>query len=406
MDYLMDSELRQSARELGTAANRSKKRVIPSAEENAIIQNQATTQATKFAMEREPDAHRLELQKLHTAMTDQQYNDVSRAYLSFQDGIAAGKPAPAIYDQTRAEIVRSARNPEQADAWLNSKGITKDYTTNGVNALAGIAHYGMTDAPTTRAAYLLDREWQYKLEQERLKASAPGKPIDRSFKPPTPDQIKATGQVLAKDIKYFDDIEGGMDDDGNYVGSKGALVSSVTKWANRANADLIVGDTKAFATDYEMIASDILNYSREQVVQGGSLWGWGNGGKDFNPSAFYTTATEAMNMLEIDRRVSLAGGQDLPLSVLWKMRGPQIMQQLRAADIMSEQKGSSNPNLPGQEAPITQPIDNTGNTPNPAASRRGGSKPARSQKNPQSITDFIKDISDPYRKQNTGGPSA
>jgi hypothetical protein len=409
MDYLMDSELRQSARELGTAVNESKKRVIPSTEENAIIQNKQKTQAAKYSMERAPDEHRQALQKIHTAMTEEQYNNVSRAYLAFQDGIAAGKPAQAIYGQTRAEIIRASGDPAATDAWLNKRGITKDYTTDGVNALAGMAHYGLTDAVTTRAAYLQDREWQYKLEQEKIKASAAGKPIDRSFSPPTPDEIKATGDVLAKDVKYFDDLDGGKDDKGNYVGSQGALVSSVTKWAARANADLIVGDTKAFPTDYEMIASDILNYSREQVATGGSLWGWGNGGQDFNPGAFYTTATEAMNMLEIDRRVALAGGKDMPLSVLWKARGPGIMQQLRAADMKADKSAGGNPPKPptAQQPPKPPAADAAAAGAGAGGqSRRGGKAPPRSQENPQAIQDFIKEISDPYRKQNTGGPAA
>lgn len=355
MDYLMDAELRQTARDLGTAVNKSKQRMIPSAEKADIAENQAREAAAQTALAVEPDKRRQQLQQIHTAMTDQQYNDVSRAYLAFQDGIRAGAPANKIYDQTRAEIIRASRDKVAANEWLTAQGIGQEYSPEGVNALAGLAHYGVTDSATARSAYLTEREWQFKLEQERIKAAAAGKPTDRSFKPPTPDQIKATGDILAKDVKYFDDLEGGMDDKGNYTGSKGALVTTVAKWANRANADLIVGDTKAFPTDYEMVASDILNFSRQQVSSGGGLWGWISGGKDFNPGAFYVTATEAMNMLEVERRVLAASGKDIPVASLWKLKGPQIMQQMRDSDAQSELPGNQTKRRTEDEPPITQP---------------------------------------------------
>ena len=325
LDYMADAELRSEARKTGIARAKQVQTTIPGETDKILAQDELATETARESKPNVPLRAKEERRQMHKALTEDQYNNVTRAYGSMQEALSAGRPAEDVYAQTRAEIVRVSPDPEAASQWLDGQGITEEYSTDAINALSGLANYGLHDAKTTRAEHLLEVEYANRKAVELAKSKA----LDYTVKPLGEEDLRVSGAMISKGIKNFDQLEGGQDEKGNYTGAKGAAVASIAKWATAASQRNKAGDNRLTPSDYEMIAIDMFNMSEGMTSDGDWM---GIAGDKFEAGDFWINANSAINILELRRQGEPGGGVNIPTYELWKKHHRSIMAGLSAAD--------------------------------------------------------------------------
>lgn len=340
LDYMADAELRSEARKAGIAKAKQAQTTIPGETEKIVAQDELATETAIQSKPNVPLRAKEERRQMHKAMTEDQYNNVTRAYGSMQEALSAGRPPEDVYAQTRAEILRASPNPQAAEEWLNGQGISEEYSIDGINALSGLANYGLHDAKTTRAEHLLEVEYANKKQMELAKARTA---TDFTVKPLDQEDLRVSGALISKGIKDFDQLEGGIDDKGNYTGAKGAAVAAIAKWATAASQRNKAGDNRLTPSDYEMIAIDMFNMSDGVTSDGGWM---GIAGDKFEAGDFWINANSAINILELRRAGEPGGGVNIPTYELWKKHHRSIVAALAQADSENRVANSTVPDAP------------------------------------------------------------
>ena len=336
LEYMADAELRGEARKVGIAKAKQSQEIIPGETDKILAQDElATEQAVQAKPNVAPKAA-AERRVLHESMTAAQYDSVTRAYGAMGEALEAGAPADQVYAQTRSELIRSSDNPEGMTKWLQSQGITEEYSTDAINSLSGLANYGLHDAKTTRAEHLLEVEYGNKKALELAK----GKATDFTVKPLSQEDLRVSGSLISKGVKNFDQLSGGVDDDGNWTGDKGAAVAAIAKWATAASQRNKAGDNRLTPSDYEMIAIDMFNMSEGITSEGDWM---GIKGDKFEAGDFWINANSAINILELRRAAEPNGGVNIPTYELWKKHHRSIVAVLAKAD---RELGDENQVLP------------------------------------------------------------
>lgn len=360
-DYLDAAESRKEARATSIAQNRSLRRRLPSDEERFIETAKTETEQTLAdrslvdtetltrkkeeetkqqqqdnQLQREKNAstlidmeHNINRQRAHQAMTDMQYDVVNRAYHLFDEGIQAGHKPEVLYASAYEMIMSASADQEATKQWLRDQGITDTPDEKSINAMAKLASWGVHDSATTRAEHLLEIEWDFKIKQQLAKASGED-PADLQYKPPTEGEITSLGFQMQGALEAFSGLQGAYDDDNNrYTGQKRVASETVGHWAAQAKMDQIQGARIAPA-HLEQMAVDILKFGQQDMFEDGLMWGWSNGGDDFDGAAFKTQADAALSMMQnYIRGNPNFTPQTLDFAQEWKANKMRIMTSLR-----------------------------------------------------------------------------
>jgi hypothetical protein len=277
------------------------------------------------------------LNTIHNNMNNQRYDQVTRAYKFFDEGVAAGRDPRELYIMARKELVNTA-DPVRANRWLESQGITEQPSEDAINKMAALATYGLHDAPTSRQEHLLEVEWSYRQRVAAAEARAKG-PEDLRTKYPDANEIKNLGNMLSGYIQDFDDFQGGVDDAGNHVGERGKIVSTIANWSTLAQRNQILGDPGVTPVDYQRIGADIINFARQDLTEEGWFFGTANTGDTFHGHDFMNAADTAMGILEVERAAMAARGVNMSIYDIWKQKSPQIMARIKNTHVAMGQQG-------------------------------------------------------------------
>jgi len=376
-DWLRGEELRRESR----AAGIEQAKAVQATEETvgrAVVERAKTEiEQEKLNRQKQQLTFQTEVDMLHQGMDDRRYDQVTRAYQFFLDGVKAGHPPEELYKLAYKELLGGA-DPVKNARWLESRGLTAQPTPEAINTMAGLSSYGMLNPRTTREAYLLDREWALRKAVAQAKARATG--TDMRYDLPSNDEIKHIGNMLSGSITKFDEFEGGVDDAGNYTGERGKIVSTIANWSALGQMNNLVGDVNVTPIDYQRIGSDIVNYAKEDISEEGWFFGTNNTGDSFNGSAFMNTADTAMGILDTMRaRKAAETGVDTPVYQLWKEHGQQIMglikqsnQRLGEENLTASPPAATGPRTGSDAGSAESAVDqdNEGSSTNPATATK------------------------------------
>lgn len=366
-DYMDAAEERSVARQTAIAEDRARQEILPSETELTIGTNEAGTELLPSATSAQKSSNELArqtaeanktlvdpkrrqaLQQIHTQMSDQQFDDVTRAYKTVQEGMAAGRDPAELYDMARRAIISAGSDPQATQAWLNENGIGDNFDKNAFNALTALSTFGLHDAATTRQEHLLDVEWAARVQVARQNAS--GKPTDTRIKRATTDEKMALGNTLSTYVPAFDGLQGTLDTEAKmWTGDKGAAVEAVSSVGKVATVKQILGDPNITDVEVEWIAADMMNFMANDITKDGILWGFRSGGDDFDSAKYIHSATTGLALLETMRTLPQSEGQ--PIMAVWRKYQNAIMQQIKNAQVEAQATG----NIPSDQSQQKQPV--------------------------------------------------
>jgi hypothetical protein len=343
-DYLDATEARVSERKAQMAQDKTT--INTQATDEAAInkQNELAQKRAEAAIALVPAQKQNELDTIHRAMDDRTFDQVTRVYAQFQEGIKAGHDPAALYDQSRKALMASFVDKAKGEEFMKRYGIGPKFNEQAVNSLSSLSSYALHNAATTREEHLLDQEWKHRAEVARINARSSGSsPEDLTTKAMSADERRALGNMYSAYIKDFEDFQGGIAEDGTRTGEQGAIVDTVSMWSANAQRDQILGDDGVTPYDYQRIAGDIINMGRTDYSDEGWFMGTANSGDDFKGFAFMNAADTAMAQLEILREEADRLGQPIDLYALWKVKAPAIMASMAAAHRQKAGKGQKVP---------------------------------------------------------------
>ena len=358
MNYMMDAELRSEVRKTGKMQAQAIRSRLPSETAASISGNQldqkqnnsdlglvddnasttrssnqttrssnSLTQAQNASTKKLlPDAERQMAMQMHANMQEMEYNKATRTYGAMKEALAQqGADPEQIYNQHRNQLIQDAFDPDQMAADLEKAGAGQTYTEKSLNALIGVANIAIHDAKLVREEHMLEAEWGHRRALEIAKARA-GTEYDPSLV--KKEEIEQTGAILSKSVEMFDKLDGKLNEDKTtYSGSKGALVNWTTAWSRAQMRDK-KNNPYVTATDYQKMATDMLNFMGKQST---SETYWGYGGDKFLPSTFETGMNTAVNMME-GMKYGIEGGDQMPYDELWSVTRMSIMLSLSDTD--------------------------------------------------------------------------
>jgi hypothetical protein len=337
MDYLLDADKRAEERKAAIATAKATQKTADPVAEAAVANAQLSKSRDEEAIQdvtaeqnlkrkqTEVDQLRAEaqvklvepqlrqaLQKIHYDMSDSQYDQATRAYSGFTEMMQTGMPAEEVYQIQRSQLARilsEGASPEAAEEWLNSNGITADFTDESFRRFAATASFGLHNAPQMRAEHTLEVEYDLRRNIEIIKGQQT-KNSNLDVSPFTPNEIQSIGDFVGARITDWDSISGSKDKDtGKYTDNKEKIVAAIASWSHRARYPNKDGDYRTVPVDLQVIATDVINYGKQFIM------GSGNWGDKFDGEAFDTAANFAERELNIER--NRPENLTIPTKVLW-----------------------------------------------------------------------------------------
>ncbi len=388
-DYIDAIESRQQERRTGIAENKAKREVLPSETELKVEENITGKEKTLANRELIQPLKKQVLDKIHRSMTEEQYASVTRAYYTFDEGIRSGKPAPEIYAMARAELIRSDPNPEAAEKWLNSVGITQDATEESIAQFKSMSTYGMHNLELSQEEHLLDIEMEARASEQLSARAAQPKATDylRAKK----EELVTLGQILAGSIKGWDKMEGTLDtESGLWTGPKGQMVAAIDSVARTATMDQKQGDPNLAPAHVERMSIDIINHMKQFVIDDDyAFTGARHWGDDFDGNIFDNAARSGFSMVQAIRKSGVAGTSS-DFMEAWKANQNIILPRLHRAYVdaakRAQQKGKKD--FPEKK---TAPVEDSSSLPKKRTSMELKSDLADVNKRLRSVSKFDDD---------------